>query len=187
MDVSSAIVAKSDQLNSTDLIAGPQTVTVVSVNQGNAEQPVNITTDVYGPGRPFKPSKTVLRILASAWGKDTTVWVGRSMTVYRDPTVKWAGEPVGGIRVSALSHIDKEMVFNLPVSKGKHSKSTITPLTAAPARDWLKELDIAGNNRDAVTALGIAARDAHAPADVLATIRAKYTALDTPGDSGASS
>ncbi|SIN72586.1 hypothetical protein [Agromyces cerinus] len=182
MDVSNAIIAKSDQLNSTDLIAGPQTVTIVTVNQGNTEQPVNIITDVFGPGRPFKPSKTVLRILAAAWGKDTTVWVGRRMTVYRDPTVRWANEAIGGIRVKALSHIDKEMVFNLPVSKGKNAKSTIEPLPdAAPERDWLTELTTTGGDIDLITALGKAAKQAHAAPAIIAVITQAYH--DAKGES----
>ncbi len=181
MDVSNAIIAKSDQLNSTDLIAGPQTVTIVTVNQGNAEQPVNIITDTFGPGRPFKPSKTVLRILAAAWGKDTTVWAGRRMTVYRDPSVRWANEAVGGIRVKALSHIEQEMVFNLPVSKGKNAKSTIEPLPeAAPERDWLAELTKANGDASAIEALGIAAKTAHAEPEVLTKIRKAYQDAKAP-------
>ena len=133
MDISNAIIAKSDQLNAVDLMSGPRVVTVVEVREGNAEQPVVVITKEFGPARPFKPSKTVLRVLASAWGKDTTVWVGRQMELYRDPTVRWAGEEVGGIRIKALSHIDKAAVFNLPTSKGKHAKSTIVPLNATNA------------------------------------------------------
>jgi hypothetical protein len=58
---------------------------------------------------PFKPSKTVVRILAYAWGKETDDWPENArMTLYRDEKVKWAGQEVGGIRVSHLSHIDKQ-------------------------------------------------------------------------------
>ena len=131
MDVSKAILAKSDQLNATDLMAGPQTVSIVSVSEGSAEQMVTIVTDVFGPSRPFKPSKTVLRVLANAWkSTDTQTWIGHKMTIYRDPSVRWAGEEIGGIRVSALSHIEKPIALNLPVSKGKHAKSTVTPIPA---------------------------------------------------------
>jgi hypothetical protein len=128
MDISNALIAKSDQINSIDLVSGPQTVSIIDVVQGNAEQPVNIITDVFGKSRPFKPSKTVLRILAGVWGKETAAWIGHRMTIYRDPSVRWAGEEIGGIRIQALSHIDKPVVFNLPTSKGKHAKSTVTPL-----------------------------------------------------------
>lgn len=152
MDISNALIAKSDQLNSIDLIGEPRTVTVVDVVQGNPEQPVNIITDAFGPGRPFKPSKTVLRILVGAWGRETNDWIGHRMTIYREPSVKWAGEEVGGIRIEALSHIDKAIVFNLPTSKGKHAKSTVVPLPAEVKRDWQAEMD-ATDNTDALTAL----------------------------------
>lgn len=171
MDISSAIVAKSDQINSVDLTGGPQTVTVVEVTKGSADQPVNIITDVFGPGRPFKPSKTVLRILANAWGRETNDWAGHAMTIYRDPAVRWAGEEVGGIRISALSHIDKAFTMNLPTSKGKHAKSTVTPLTEPVQRDWLAELTLAADNPDAIGALGKAASDAGAPAATISAIR----------------
>lgn len=180
MDVTSALIARSDQLNSSDLIGGDQTVTITDVVKGSTDQPVNIITDIYGTGRPFKPSKTVLRVLAGSWGKETAAWVGRSMTIYRDPTVRWAGEEIGGIRIKALSHIDKPLVFNLPTSKGKHAKSTITVLetpTPPPSRDWLAELALAADDLDAVSALGQAASKAGAPADVVAQIRDKFTAL----------
>jgi hypothetical protein len=63
------------------------------------------------------------------------------MSIYREPTVVWAGEEIGGIRILALSHIPKPITFNLPTSKTKHAKSTIavladetpTPPTIDPA------------------------------------------------------
>ena len=176
MDISNALIAKSDQVNAIDLISGPQTVTVLEVTEGTAEQRVNITTDIFGPGRPFKPSKTVLRILASAWGKETTAWVGRAMTIYRDPEVRWAGEAIGGIRVSALTHIDKPMTLSLPTSKGKHSKATVTVLEQPKQRDWLGELSLAGTDVSAIETLGLAAKAAGAPEPVRVQIRAAYNA-----------
>ena len=56
MDVSAAIVAKSDQLNAIDLVGRDVTVTIVDVKPGPADQPVHIITDAYGTGRPWKPS-----------------------------------------------------------------------------------------------------------------------------------
>ena len=134
MDLSKSIEPRSDQQNFEDYLAGPKTVTISGVTQGNAEQPVNIELEEY-PGRPFKPSKTVRRILVSAWGADSSVYIGRRMTLFGDPTVKWAGETVGGIRVSHLSDIDKPLTIALSVSRGKRQKTTIQPLPA-PARDW---------------------------------------------------
>jgi len=133
MDISSTIVPKSDQLNAEDLLTGPRTFTVEKVTAGSAEQPVDIHL-VEFPGRPFRPSKTVRRILVNAWGAEASAYVGRRMTLYRDPAVKFGGMDVGGIRVSHLSHIDKPLSVALTVSRGKRQPYTVRPLTdAAPA------------------------------------------------------
>ena len=131
MDISDTIEPKSDQLNYEDFVGGPVTVTVTEVNQGSAEQPVNIHVAEFN--RPFKPSKTVRRIIVAAWGKETVNYTGRRMTLYGDPSVKWAGQAVGGIRVSALSHIDKRLSLTLQESKGKRKLYVVEPLpTDAP-------------------------------------------------------
>lgn len=175
-----AIVPKSDQLNSEDLLAGPVTVTIVDVRAGNTEQPVVIDL-VEFPGRPFKPSKTVSRILVAAWGRDSSAYVGRKLTLFRDPTVKWAGEAVGGIRLEAMSHIDRALEVSLTVTRGRKTPHRIQPLRE---RDWAAELTQAGTNPDALLALGKAAKDANAPADTLGRIRAAYNAA-TRTNSGA--
>jgi hypothetical protein len=55
------------------------------------------------------------------------------MTVFRDPTAKWAGEEVGGIRVSHLSHIDGQFKLALRESQKKSVLHTVDPLPDAPA------------------------------------------------------
>lgn len=135
MDLSKTIIAKSDQLNADDLITGPRTFTVAEVREGSEEQPVNIVLAEWPRNRPFKPSKTVQRILAYCWGAETDDWPkGARMTLYRDAKVKWAGEEVGGIRVSHLSHINGVQKVALQESKHKKSLHTIDPLPdVAPA------------------------------------------------------
>lgn len=127
MDVSETILAKSDQINAIDLVE-PVIVTVTDVKAGPADQPVHIITDKYGPERPFKPSKTVRRDLAKAWGVEAKAWIGRSMELYNEPTVKWAGKPVGGIRVSALSHIPKPIQTAHTITRGQYTEVTIRVL-----------------------------------------------------------
>lgn len=133
MDVSSAIVAKSDQLNAIDLVGRDVTVTIVDVKQGPADQPVHIITDAYGPSRPWKASKTALRDIVQAWGTDSTVWVGRRITLWNDPEVLWAGQPVGGIRIRAMSHIDEAFEAKHVITRGNTKKVMIQPLGDAPA------------------------------------------------------
>lgn len=132
LDVSGLIKAKSDQVNADDLIGGPITVRIEAVKITGGEQPVTIR--ISGGHMPVRPSKTMLRILAAAWGTNAAEWVGRWMTLHRDETVKWAGEAVGGIRPIALSHIDKPMTLSLATSKGKKSTHKIAVIRPQDAR-----------------------------------------------------
>jgi len=129
MDLRDTIAPRSDQMNAEDLLTGPRTFTVDRVSKGSAEQPVDIHL-VEFPGRPFRPSKTVRRILVNAWGPDANAYTGRRMTLYRDPAVKFGGMDVGGIRVSHLSHIDKPVTVALTVTRGKRLPYTVQPLAA---------------------------------------------------------
>jgi hypothetical protein len=132
MDITETLAPKSDQLNAEDLLTGPRTVTVEKVTKGSVEQPVDIHL-VEFPGRPFKPSKTVRRLLVAAWGAEASAYAGRQMTLYRDAAVKFGGMDVGGIRVSHLSHIDKPLTLALTETRGKRRAHRIDPLSDAPA------------------------------------------------------
>lgn len=142
-DMSAVIVPKSDQINADDLIAGPRTYTIEAVAiQPGTEQPVNIK--LAGEQRAWRPCKSMSRVLVAAWGPDAKVYPGRSVTLYRDPKVKWGGLEVGGIRVSHLSHIEREMMIQLTATKGKRAPHVVKPLlaevkshpTADAARKW---------------------------------------------------
>lgn len=141
LDISATTAPKSDQQNYDDYIAGPKTVTVTEVRAGTAEQPVEIHLHEF-PGRPFKPSKTARRVLVAAWGPDASLYAGRRMTLYGDPTVKFGGATVGGIRISHLSHLDKPLTLSLTTTRGKRAPVTIQPLPdAAPATAPTPHLD----------------------------------------------
>ena len=133
MDISDTIVARSDQLNAEDLVGGPITVTITGVKRTSDEQPVSV--EISGGHKPWKPCKSMRRLLIMAWPDgakkeggetkyDPTCWVGRSVTLIRDPSVKWAGELVGGIRVSALSHIKAK--FEVALAESKKKKKLVT-------------------------------------------------------------
>ena len=81
-------------------------------------------------GRPYKPCKSMRRLLAHAWGTDGHEWIGRGMTLYHDPSVVFGGIKVGGIRISHLSHIDRELEVALTVTKGKKALYRVRPLRA---------------------------------------------------------
>ena len=128
MDISETIQPNSERVNADDLIGGPVTVRVTSVESGSAEQPVFIHTDVF-EGRTYRPSKSMRRVLVSAWGAEAANYVGRSMTLFRNPDISFGREKVGGIQISAMSHIPRALTIPLTVSRGKKSPFTVQPLT----------------------------------------------------------
>jgi hypothetical protein len=128
MNLSEATLARSDQLNADDLVGGPRTFTVKEVRRGDNEQPVAIVLEEFPANRPFKPSKTVLRILSYVWGEETDDWPERPrFTLYRDAKVKWGGQEIGGIRVSHMSHITERKKIALAESKGKKTLHSRRP------------------------------------------------------------
>ena len=129
-DIASTIAPKSDQLNADDLIAGPITITVAGVKVSRDEQPVAIRYEGDN-GKPYKPGLSMRRVLVLAWGDDSSRYVGRRMTLYRDPEIAFGGEKVGGIRISHLSHIKHDMSFPLTVTRGKRKTFTVRVLADA--------------------------------------------------------
>lgn len=129
IDMSRFVEAKSDQLNADDLIGAPRTITVRKVTGNDGDQPVSIFYEGDN-NKPFKPCKTMRRVLLGVWGRNAADYVGRSMTLYRDDAVTFGGLNVGGIRISHMSHIDKKMVVVVMKTKGKKAGIEINPLVA---------------------------------------------------------
>lgn len=141
-DMSATIVAKSDQINAADLVGGPITVTIREVRiKAGEDQPVSLLLEGYD--KCFRPCKGVRRLLVNAWGADANNYLGCSLTIYRDPEVTWAGKQEGGIRVSHMSHVDKEFVEWMRTSRAATKPYKIKPLVAEkkpdapdPAQKW---------------------------------------------------
>lgn len=131
MDIDDTIHAKSDQMNASDLIGGPVTVTVAGVDVVGGDQPVHVHLAEY-PGKPYKPSKGMRRALIALWGKRSSEYAGKRLELFRNPDVLWAGKPAGGIQISAASHIDKPVTVPLVLARGKQAPLKIQPLPDAP-------------------------------------------------------
>lgn len=131
-DLRSTIVPKSDQLNAEQLLGGPMTITVTDVRTGSGEdQPVSIHYEDDN-GRPYKPCKTMRKVLILAWGHDARQWIGQSMTLFNDPGVKFGGMDVGGIRISHMTGIPKDIHVSLTATKGKKAPHSIKLLHTGP-------------------------------------------------------
>jgi hypothetical protein len=145
MDMSAVIVPKSDQINADDLQGRTRTITVSEVKiKGGQEQPISIHFE--GSDKVYRPCKSMCRVMAQAWGLDSSKYVGRSMTLYCDPSVKFGPLAVGGIRISHMSDIDGPMTMALTATKGVKKAFKVLPLerkaeTATQARqtpeEWL--------------------------------------------------
>ena len=127
LDISKTIVAKSDQLNADDLMGGPITIEIVDVKIVVGDQPLELHYRG-GDGKPYKPGKSMRRVLSFMWGSDGAAYVGRSMTLYRDADVRFGGDVVGGIRISHLSHIQSTITLPLTVTRGKKKSFSVKPL-----------------------------------------------------------
>lgn len=128
-DLSLTVAPKSDQLNADDLIAGPRPlhITKVSANPGSPEQPISVYFDG-DDGKPYKPCKSMRRVLLQVWGKDGNAYPGHSMMVYRDPKVRFGGLEVGGIRISHMSHIEKDVTLALTETRASRKPYTVKPM-----------------------------------------------------------
>lgn len=129
VDLSKTIAPKSDQLNADDLIAGAITITVTQVRGCDGDQPIAVHFEG-DEGKPYKPCKSMRRVLVHAWGKEGKDYVGKRMTLYCDPTVQFGGVKVGGIRISHMSHIDRAMVIPLTVTRAQRRPYEVKPLRA---------------------------------------------------------
>jgi len=151
MNLTETIVPKSDQINADDLMAAPITVTITGHRRGSAEQPVDFELAEF-PGRAYRPSKSMRRVMVSAWGAEAANYAGHRLTLFRNPEIKFGAEKVGGIEIAAMSHIDKALTIALTATRGKRKAFTVQPLkdaapTAAPYIDpdvitaWVTKFD----------------------------------------------
>jgi len=178
MDMSASIAPKSDQLDAIELVAGPRTFTLKDVTAHNAEQPWNFHLAEFP--RPWRPSKSMLRVMAAAWGLDGKKYIGQRVTLYCDPTVTFGPDTVGGTRISHMSGIDKPLKVPLLIKRGKSAMFTVQPLKdepkpapTEPAKDWRALADLATGDTDALRALWIDAKANGADEDTLTHISNK--------------
>lgn len=189
-DLSPTIIPKSDQLNADQLVGGPMTVIVSDVRVTTSdEQPVVIHYEGDN-GRPYKPCKTCRKILLAAWGSDGRAWAGRAMTLYNDPAVKFGGSEVGGIRISHLSDIERDIRVSLTSTKGKKALHEVKRMARPAGVDHLAMIRAATTLAELKTAFEAAdadaktARDPDARARYIAAKDARKAELQPAADAG---
>lgn len=130
-DMLSSVVPKSSQLNFDDMIDGKTiTVKITKVSGQSGDQPIAINYEGDN-GKPYYPCKSMRRVLIHNWGGNGAEYVGRSLTLYGDPEVKFGGLAVGGIRISHMSHISKEVTLALTATRANKKPFTVRPLVVS--------------------------------------------------------
>lgn len=131
-DLSPTVIPKSDQLNADDLITGPRTITIskVAANPDAPDQPISVYFEGDN-GKPYKPCKSMRRVLIAGWGPDGTTYPGKSLTLFNDPSVKFGGIAVGGIRISHMSGLNEPKALMLTTTRSKRSEYVVKPIADA--------------------------------------------------------
>jgi hypothetical protein len=121
MTLRDTIEPKSDQLNYEDFRAGPRTLTIKTLKMGSKEQPVIVVLEENGEtlARPWKPCLSMRRVMIELWGDKGKCWIGKSLTLFGDESVLWAGKKAGGIRISHMSDIGGDRVVILSAARAK--------------------------------------------------------------------
>lgn len=124
---------RSDQWNADDFIGGAKTFTIADVLVGAAEQKYDIKLE--GEARSWRPPLTMLRLLMHAWGDESDEWIGRRVTLYRDESIRFGSDEVGGIRISHMSNLpgNRPLTVKLTRTRGRRQNHTVEPLPDAPS------------------------------------------------------
>lgn len=161
-DIGDTIAPKSNQMNADDLVGGPLTLTITEVRvHDTGDQPVHVFFAEWPSGRPWKPSLGMRRWLMLVWGEKSAEYVGKRVTLYRDDSVTWAGEAIGGIRIGAMSGIDRARKLPLTLSSKQKVLVTVKPIAdTAPTSPPLDEATVArnallGQIKEAAVAAGV--------------------------------
>jgi hypothetical protein len=126
-DFAETLVANSDQINNADLAGLPMTIkiTKVVVNKNEAQK---VSISFEGSDKVFRPCLGMRRLMAEIWGADPKVFIGRLLTLYRDPEVTCGKAVTGGTRISHMSNIDRPRTVVVPIRRGQVKEYTVLPL-----------------------------------------------------------
>lgn len=153
LDITETTAAKADQINAVDLDEAGSVFTIAAVSRGDASagQPVWIHMHET-PGRPWKPCKTMRRLLRDCWGKRTGDWQGRAVYLYTDPAVTFGRDKTGGVRVRALSDMKAPKDLTYMVRRGQYQAFRVDVLKRREAPNLERVLEDNGLTRDQLDA-----------------------------------
>lgn len=152
LDVTKMCAARSDQINAIDLISGPRIAKITDVKIfSETDQPIHVVLDGDSK-RPWKCSKTSVRVLAALYSNDASKWIGKHIEIYCDETVLWGGQPVGGVRQSKAEGITSPKRLSLTKSRTKKETVVINPLSEDEIKSHYGKSGKTGQDRGDQTA-----------------------------------
>jgi hypothetical protein len=133
IDLTPHTQADSDCIVAADLATGPKTILITNVTVISKDKKgIEIHYEGMG-GKPYRPCKSMLRLLCELWEtKNGEEFIGRGITLYREPNCLYQGQLTPGIRICAMSHILKSVTVLVTEKRGKANKYEIAPLTPWP-------------------------------------------------------
>lgn len=88
---------------SKDDVATPVKAVIYSVSQreigSGEESETKVVMEFENGTKPMVLNGTNWDILENAFGQDSDTWIGKTITLYNDPLVMYAGKKTGGVRV----------------------------------------------------------------------------------------
>ena len=181
IDIDAVTASTADQLCGDDLLSGSRDIRINAVSSfADDKGKLRATLRYDGDnGKPFIPAKTCARIMVALWGKHTSAWVGKTLTVYRDPEVMFGGAKIGGVRISHASDINETLKIMLATKRGKKDTFIVKPL-ATQQRQAPPPAPTPEPEHDATT--GEITAPADAAADYVATTLLKIAATTDRAD-----
>jgi len=135
-DLAQLTVPDSEQLNADDLIGGARIFTISRISRGRpgkakGSQPMNIALVEFVRG-PWRPCLTMRRVLMELWGPRPTEWAdGARVELYRDASVTFGDDLVGGFRIARMSHLaEAEHLVIVTTARGRRTTYRIGRLAA---------------------------------------------------------
>jgi hypothetical protein len=132
MNIREFVKIKSDRLNYEDFIMGPQDFTIARLGRKTDQGNVRLLMFFAGcEETPYWVPKGMVKCLSNpdGWGEDPfSEWIGRRVRLFGEPTVVYAGKELGGIRISAISDINRAYSTKITERRGVRIDYVISPL-----------------------------------------------------------
>ena len=130
MNMSEFLKGDSLYLSKDDVPAQGIDASIIGVkidNVGDDRKPIL----GFGGGflKPMVLNKTNTAVLISLFGEDSTGWTGKTVQVYNDPSVSYAGKVTGGLRIRVAP-------LHTPVATGAPAATQEPARTLSPAEQY---------------------------------------------------